>query len=166
MKLSLPPSLSAKLSLDALSQRERVMLAGGGVLAVLIFVFGIVIPLDRSVTTTHRRVDSKQADLIWMRQVAPELVGSSPPPAAASQDSLLVIVDRSARESGLGSSIAGSEPNGANALSVRFQRAPFDTLIAWLARLAQQDGIRVDSATIDSTGAPGIVNAAVVLRTG
>ena len=49
---------------------------------------------------------------------------------------------------------------------MRLEKAPFDTLIAWLARLAQQNGIRVDSASIDSAGSPGLVNAALVLHTG
>ena len=70
-------------------------------------------------------------------------------------ESLLVIVDRSARESGLGNALAGSEPSGPGALSVRLQKASFDALITWLGRLAQQNGIRVDSASIDSAGAPG-----------
>jgi len=51
-------------------------------------------------------------------------------------------------------------------LSVRLEKASFDALIAWLARLSQQNGIRVDTATIENGGAPGIVNAAVVLHTG
>jgi general secretion pathway protein M len=84
----------------------------------------------------------------------------------ATGESLLVIVDRSARESGLASSLAGSEPSGPGGLSVRLEKASFDALIAWLARLSQQNGIRVDTATIENGGAPGIVNAAVVLHTG
>ncbi len=77
-----------------------------------------------------------------------------------------MIIDRSARESGLGGALAGSEPSGPGALSVRLQKASFDTLITWLGRLAQQNGIRVDSASIDSAGAPGLVNAAIVLHMG
>jgi type II secretory pathway component PulM len=48
---------------------------------------------------------------------------------------------------------------------VRLQKAPFDTLISWLARLSQQNGIRVDTASIESAGSPGLVNAALVLHT-
>jgi type II secretory pathway component PulM len=75
-------------------------------------------------------------------------------------------VDRSARESGLASALAGSEPGTNGALSVRLQKAPFDTLVQWLARLALQNGIVVESATVESAGAPGLVNAAVVLHSG
>jgi general secretion pathway protein M len=164
------PKISAgsKFSLEQLAQlseRERRVLAVGAVAAVLIFVFGVVLPLDHSVAKAHARLAQKRADLAWMQGVAPEIAASAAPPARGGE-SLLVIVDRSARESGLGSTLAGSEPGAPGTLSIRLSKAPFDTVVAWLARLAQQNGIHVDSATIDSAGGPGLVNAALVLHSG
>ena len=156
---------TANLSLESLSERDRRMLKIGGALAVVLLIFGVIVPLDRGVSHAHERLSRKQADLVWMRSVGPELA-SAAPARAASGESLLVIVDRSAREAGLAAALAGSEPSGPNGLSVRLQKASFDSLVAWLARLAQQNGIRVDTASIDNAGAPGIVNAAVVLHTG
>jgi general secretion pathway protein M len=159
-------SLASKLSFEQLAQlseRERRVLAVGGLAAVLIFVFGVLLPLDRSVAHAHARLAQKRADLVWMQGVAPEIAAAPAPPASGGE-SLLVIVDRSARESGLGSAIAGSEPGAPGTLSIRLSKAPFDTVVAWLARLAQQNGIHVDSATIDSAGGPGLVNAALVLH--
>ena len=151
--------------LAALSERERRIVQVGAVLAAVLFVVGVLLPLDRSVAQAHERLTKKRSDLSWMQGVAPELAASPQPPSAAGE-SLLVIVDRSARESGLAGSLAGSEPAGPGGLSLRLQKAPFDTLVAWLARLTQQNGIRVDSATIDSAGSPGLVNAALVLHSG
>jgi len=65
----------------------------------------------------------------------------------------------------LGSALNSSEPGGPGALRVRLDKAPFDTLVVWLARLSQQNGIRVESGNIDAAGAPGLVNAGLVLRT-
>jgi general secretion pathway protein M len=160
MKLS-----AAQQSFERLSERERRLIGSGGVIAAVLFFIAVVLPLDRSVAHAHDRLLKKRADLEWMQRVAPELAAAPPPPSAAGE-SLLVIVDRSARESGLAGSLAGSEPGGPGSLSLRLQKAPFDALVAWLARLAQQNGIRVESATIDSAGAPGLVNAAVVLHSG
>jgi len=107
-----------------------------------------------------------EKDLVtWIQTAAPEIAAAGPM-GGASNESLLVIVDRSARESGLDKALAGSEPSGAGGLSVRLQKASFDQLIMWLARLGQQNGIRVDSASIDNAGSPGIVNAAIVLHMG
>jgi len=172
MKLSLNSPSLRSLSLESLldsyaarSQRERRMLALGAIAAAAIFLFGVLMPLNRSVTHAQQRLAKKHADLAWMRAVAPEIAASAPPPAA-NGESLLVIVDRSARESGLAKALAGSEPGGPGSLSVRLEKAPFDQLITWLAHLSQQNGVIVDSATIEKTGAPGLVNAAIVLRTG
>jgi type II secretory pathway component PulM len=129
-------------------------------------VFGVILPLDRSVAKAHARVVAKQADLAWMRAVTPELVAAGPGPAPlTSQRSMLVVVDRAAREAGLGTALTSSEPSGAGGLQVRLEKAPFDAIVAWLARLSEQDGIRVDSATMDIAGQPGIVNAGIVLHT-
>lgn len=163
MKLS-RPSLSLQ-SLAELSPRERRLVTLGAAVGVLLLVFGILIPLDRSVSHAAQRLAKKHADLSWMQSVAPELQSAAPPPAATGE-SLLVIIDRSARESGLAGSLSGSEPGGPGTLSVRLEKAPFDTLVTWLMRLAQQNGVTIESATIERAGEPGTVNAALVLHAG
>ena len=157
-------SFADKLSLDTLSERDRRMLLIGGVLIVVLLIY-VIIQLDSNVSKAHKRINKKVEDLAWIQTAAPELMQSASV-GASTGESLLVIVDRSARESGLGGALAGSEPSGAGALSVRLQKASFDQLVIWLGRLAQQNGIRVDSASIDSAGEPGTVNAALVLHMG
>jgi type II secretory pathway component PulM len=153
-------------SFESLDEREKRVAIIGGAVIVLILIFGVILPLDRSVARTHERVVSKQADLVWMRGVTPELIAAGPAPATpTSQRSMLVVVDGAAREAGLGTALTSSEPSGAGGLQVRLEKAPFDAVVAWLARLSEQDGIRVESATMDSAGPAGIVNAGVVLHT-
>jgi general secretion pathway protein M len=165
LSLKLPLKSFSLESFAELSARERRMVIAGAVGAILFLIFGILVPLDRAVAHAQQRLAKKHADLAWMQVVAPEIQNSAPPPAA-NGESLLVIVDRSARESGLASSLTGSEPGGPGSLSVRLEKAPFDALVTWLARLSQQNGIVVDSATIEKSGAPGQVNAAIVLHAG
>ena len=140
-----------KLPHSLCSQRLRVALAGGlrrtlraraaaaahrrrGT-ALLILVFGIIVPLDRSGARASAPAAPRSAPIspgcrAWRRR-SPR---SAPPPSATGE-SLLVIIDRSARESGLASALAGSEPGSAGSLSIRLEKAPFDALIA-LARAA------------------------------
>lgn len=153
-----------KLSFDTLSEREQRLVKYGGIGAVLILIFGVLLPLDSSVSKARARIAQKQADLAWMRNVAPVLAASGPVRTGGNGESLIVIVDRSTRESGLEKSLAGSEPNGPGGIQVRMEKAPFDAMIGWLSRLSQQNGIGVDGASIDGAGAPGLVNAAIVLR--
>ncbi len=150
----------------AQTPRDQRVAAIGAVVVVLFLLGAIFIPLDMSVARATARVRHKASDLAWMRSVAPQLAAAgSAVPTPASQRSLIVVIDSSARESGLGSALNSSEPSGPGMLRVRLDRAPFDTLVSWLARLSQQNGIRVESATIDAAGPPGLVNAGLVLRT-
>jgi general secretion pathway protein M len=166
-RIALPKSLESLSpeNFARLPQRERRLLLIGAVAALGILIFGIIVPLDHAVSRERAKLAQKRADLAWMQSVAPEIAASAAPPSATGE-SLLVIIDRSARESGLASAMAGSEPGGANTLSIRLEKAPFDSLIGWLARLSQQNGVLVDSATIEKAGAPGLVNAAIVLHSG
>lgn len=153
-------SLSA---MRALSERERRVLLIGAPIAVVLFFLAVVLPLDRSVSRLHQQVSRKQGDLAWMRQVAPELAAAGP--VRTSSTPLIVLVDQSARQAGLGQALSGSTPNGSNSLNVSLRQAPFDVLIGWLARLHQQYGTQVDSATISRANGPGEVNASLVLST-
>jgi general secretion pathway protein M len=160
------------LSLDALidafaalAPRERRLALVGAVALLGIVLFSVLMPLDRAVTHARARLEQKRQDLSWMQAVAvPALRNAAPP--NPNQEPLLVLVDRSAREAKLDTAMRGSEPGAAGSLSLRLEKAPFDNLVAWLAHLAQQNGVIIDSATIEKTGDTGLVNAAIVLRPG
>jgi general secretion pathway protein M len=156
-----PLDLSA--SLRSLSARDRRSLLVGAVIAAILFVFAVIVPLDSRVAHLQSQVARKQADLLWMRTAAPQIAAAGPARRRPGE-SLIVVVDQSAHAAGLGDSLAGSQPSGRGDLSVQLEKAPFDTLVAWLARLSQRYGVQIESATIDSAGQPGIVNASLVLK--
>lgn len=154
-----------KLSFETMNERERRMVMFGGAAAVVLLLAGIVLPLDRSVWSAQDRIVKKQADLAWMQSVGPELSAAGPAVARpATQESLIVVVDRAAREAGLGNALTSSEPSGPGGLRVRLEKAQFGIVVGWLVRLSEQHGIQVESATMDNAGAPGVVNAGLVLR--
>lgn len=157
------PALDLASKLQSLSSRDRRVLLVGGAIAAILFVLAVIMPLDHSVSRLHDQVTRKQADLVWMRNAAPEIAAAGPV-RSNSGESLIVIVDQSARESGLGNSLAGSQPSGAGNLNVQLQKAPFDALVGWIARLSEQNGVQIESATIDSAGEPGLVDASIVLK--
>ncbi|MEP7314721.1 MAG: type II secretion system protein M [Pseudomonadota bacterium] len=150
---------------DQLTPREQRLVLVGGIAAVLLVLLGVILPLHRSAAALDSRVARKQVDLAWMQGMAPTLAAAGPAPSVpGTQESLVVVIDRSARESGLAQSLTGSQPSGDGALRVQLEKADFNNLVAWLARLSTQNGIRVDTANIDATGEPGQVNAGIVLR--
>jgi type II secretory pathway component PulM len=111
------------------------------------------------------RLEQKTADLAWMRSVAPQVQAANAAPAAqGSGESLVVLVDRTARAAGLGSALRGQSPDGEQGQRLRFEAAPFDALLAWLANLEQQFGVRIEVASFDAGSAPGLVNASLTVR--
>jgi len=152
---------------DELAPRERRMVyAAAALAAVGVLYAGIVLPLGHLHARQSMRLEKKAGDLAWMRQVAPRVAAISSTGGTAGHESLVVLVDRTGRMSGLGSSIRDQSPNGENSLRLRLEGASFDALVVWLASLQQMKGVSVTDATIDAATAPGLVNASITLTHG
>jgi general secretion pathway protein M len=152
--------------LDGLSARERnLVYLGALLLAVAVVYFALVLPVTSAAAQRAARVEQKTTDLAWMRQVAPQVMAASTAvgSAAGTEESLVVLVDRTGRQAGLGSAIRDQSPSGEHGLRLRLEAASFDVLVTWLMVLQQQYGVSVDTATIDAGAAPGLVNASLTL---
>jgi general secretion pathway protein M len=124
-------------------------------------------PFYHAVATRAERVERKEADLAWMRSVASEvqvLGASRPVSAGPSNESLVVLVDRTAREAGLGTALTGQTPDGQSGIRVRMEGAAFDIVMTWLGNLQLNQAVSVESAQFDRTATPGQVNASIVLN--
>ena len=144
-----------------LQSREQRMVAVGGIsVAVLILLFGILMPLQSAVSSAVKRNETKREDLAWMRVNAPEVRASGGQLPADTGEAPVVLVDRIGREAGLGTALRGTQPNGTG-VRVQLEAAPFDTLVAWLATLDERYGLAIESITVDRTAQPGTVNASI-----
>jgi type II secretory pathway component PulM len=144
-----------------LGSRDRQVLLWGSAVAAVLLVAGGLASLSSAVTRAEQRVERKRDDLAWMQAAAPRLQAM---PATRGDEPLPLLVDRTARDAGLGGALSGVEPAAGGGLRVRFESATFDTLVLWLARVQQERGLVVESASIDGTGTAGLVNASIVLR--
>jgi general secretion pathway protein M len=152
---------------ENLSERDRRVVTIGGAVVLVLAVLAVILPLNTQISLARKRIATKQGDLAFMQSVAPQVAAAGPGAAgAANAESLVVLIDSSARESGLGKSLTSSQPTGDKGLRIRLDKAPFDALVAWLARLSQQHGVRVESAEIETAGEVGLVNAGLVLKAG
>lgn len=148
--------------------RDQRILRIGAVAVVVLLLLGIFVPLQRSLLQAREHLQQQQEDLEWMKRMAPTLAAAGPgtPATPNNGESLVVLIDRSAREAGLVKSLTGSQPSGNGAMSVQFNGADFNLLLGWLHRLSTQQGLRVEDASITGSGTPGIVNVSVQLRPG
>jgi general secretion pathway protein M len=152
---------------NALKPRERIVILGGAILVLVAAIYVLALaPLYSAVNAQAKRVAQKEGDLAWLRSVSGEvavLSAAAPSQPGPSNESLVVLIDRAARECGLGSSLTGQTPNGERGIRVRLESAEFDKLMVCLGTLQQVHSVDVESATIDRTAKPGLVNANLVL---
>ena len=120
--------------LAGLAPRERnLVYAAGGLVIIALLYFVLVLPITTMAAKRAARVEQKTADLAWMRQVAPQVAAAAAAGAAAgSGESLVVLVDRTGREAGLGSALRDQSPSGDQGLRLRLEAASFDVLVVWL----------------------------------
>jgi len=148
-----------------LAERERLMVGVGGVLAVIIVVWGLIwVPLRDGAIDLAEAIDDKQ-DLLVDLQRAEALPSSGNANArAGNSSSLVVLVDRTAQSMGLAGSFTRTRPDGPDAISVSFTNAPFDNIVNWLIALEQSEGVTVESASFNGAREQGLVSGQLFLR--
>jgi general secretion pathway protein M len=151
---------------DNLNDRERnLVYVAGALVAVALVYLVLVLPFQASGKKMAARVAQKTADLAWMQASAPQaMAAAGVAQGAGGGDSLVVLVDRTAREAGLSTSLRDQSPDGNDGLRLRIEGASFDVLVTWLANLQQQYGVGIESATVGAAAAPGLVNATLSLK--
>ncbi len=148
---------------EMLQPRERIAIALGGAIIVLILVWSFAwMPLRSASLNLDASLAEKYSLLADVSRLQPS--GAPPNPAATSAESLVLIVDQTHRAHGLGGTLSRNQPDGENGIRVAFQRVPFAQLVSWLGALRQGHGIVVVTANLDGAQQPGLVNATLVLR--
>lgn len=153
---------------ESLSQRERYVVMAGGVLVSFILFWSLILnPVYSGVTRMSQQVESKRALVGWMQSAAAEIKAAGNVTGggqSADNQSLVVVIARSARESGLEKALNQNQPIGEDGIRVRLERASFDTIASWLASLQAGNGLSLESANFERSTTPGMVNASIVLR--
>ncbi len=154
---------------DGLRPRERLMVSTAAVITALtVFYLALWEPLHQRNEQLRARLAEQRALLVWMEERAAEvraLRGGPAPGRLPAGDSLLGVIDRTARGADLKGRVSRIEPDGEDGVRVWLDGVAFDALVRWLARLQRQYGLTAASAVIDREG-PGKVSARLVIRGG
>lgn len=153
----------------SLQPRERYTLLTGGIIVVLLLVYLLLIePFVLELNSMEQRVASQQEELAWMRAAAAEVqklrAAGAGRQQADSGQSLLSLIDASAKAQGMGNALKQLSPTG-DKVRVRLEGTSFDTLLRWFGKL-EESGVGVDTLTVERLEAQGMVNATVVLGRG
>jgi len=153
---------------NSLQSRERLFIGGGTALLMVFLIFWLGLrPLYDSANAVRQRVEDKTVLLADLRAAASEIAanpGSAATAIVNTGESLVVIVDRTTRETGLASALKRNQPVGSNGIRVRFEDASFDQLMTWLGILHSRFGIQIESAAFEALEQRGRVQASLTLE--
>jgi general secretion pathway protein M len=149
---------------SAREPREQRILGWGGLVAAALVLVLVLQPWWQHRQALAERVARKSADAAMAEALVPGLVAAGPLLSAGSTDTLVVVVDRMAREAGLADALQGSQPLADQVLRVELRGARFNNLMMWLARMAEQAGVVVVAARFEGTEESGRVDVTLELR--
>jgi general secretion pathway protein M len=153
-----------------LSDSERRTAIIGAVVVALLLFYGVVWdPLAQGIKEQQKTVADQKALLGWMQAASAEAKVLRAAQAGGGStrrtgQSLLAVVDQTAKRGKLGSALSRVEPKGADVVRVRLEEASFDDFIAWIVQLQNTYGITVESVSLDRQDAPGRVDVSLTLE--
>ncbi len=150
-----------------LRSRERAMLIAATVVVVFaLFYLMVWEPVVKRNAELTRSVQDQRALAVWMRQSAVQVkkLQASTTARPASGQSLLTVIDTTAKMGGLTSTLKRVEPEGSTRVRVWLEQATFDDVSRWVELLQRDFRVRLDTAVIDREAAPGKVTARLVFE--
>ena len=151
-----------------LAQREQQMVLSAFVIIVVFIIYSLWSSFTSHIENLQHRVNNQQSIQSWMQQAANEvnqLRGSGTAGARPKGKQLLLgLIDRSAKQNKLGSSLQKVQPEGEQGVRVWLEKAAFDNIVVWLDNLQYKHGLVVTDISIDSQEVTGTVNARVLIE--
>lgn len=152
------------------TRERRILIAGGLGLAIILIYFMGWDPLKQKVDNLEQQVAAQRGTLQWMEQAAQEVrllsAQGQRPSLPSGGQSLLALVDTTAKNAGLSGAVKRLQPEGDNSVRVWMEQASFDALVLWLGKLANNYGIEASSLNIERQATAGQVNARLTLEVG
>ncbi|MES9992763.1 MAG: type II secretion system protein GspM [Candidatus Thiodiazotropha sp.] len=148
-------------------QEHMAMIVGAVAILLLLIYLLMWRPFHQALEKKALLVESQQITLNWMQdnlELVKSLSRQQQGRGASSNEALLTLVDRTAKQIQLRQQIQRIKPQGDNGVQLWIEEAPFDTIMKWLGQLTQTHAIEIDTLTIDRQEKQGLVNARLVLQ--
>ena len=150
---------------NALGARERRALAVAAVFAgIVLFYVAAWSPVRNGVAGARARVATVQAQLARVREQAALVEKLRRAPRVTVPANPVAAIEQAAARHGLRERLKRVEPEGARAVRIQIEAAPFAAVMAWLVEMQQQNGLRAENASFERHASPGIVNVRLLLQ--
>ena len=155
-------------SLEA-NERRMLMIAAPMLLLMLLYV-GVWEPLTNKVDDLRVSTTEQESLLAWMRGAAQEVKqlrgrsGQGQRAKPTTGESLLSLVDSTAKSGQLGTALKRVQPDGEQKVRVWLETASFDDVVRWLTALETRHGVHVVSSVFQAVEATGRVDVRLVFE--
>ncbi len=153
---------------DKLQARERrLTMLGALVIFILLGDVFFISPYLDEKKRLEQRIEVLHGDLSWMQQASAQVkqLSKSKPVSRPSGQSILSLVDSTAKSHGLGQSVKRVQPDGQNTVRVWLEGVGFDVMLKWLSVLADRYGLAVTGLVVErSSEGSQKINARVVFE--
>jgi len=156
-----------KRAWNDLTRREKIMVAMGGVILLMLVSYMIFIkPVRDEYIRLQTEVPAKRADLQWMRSVVFEQNKNTSVSQASGggATSLLKIIDQSARQHKISAHLARVEPVGNSGVKLWLENVLYTDFLGWLRSLAIGNMFTVSSLSVERTSVSGQVSVRLSLE--
>ena len=156
-----------KVWFEELSRRERsILLFGGGALLLMLLYSLLWSPLSEQNERLRGDIENQKVTLAWMQQAAQQVKqgGAQTARHNVNGESLLTLVDRTAKSSALGGSIKRIQPDKDGGVRIWLEKAEFNQMMRWLATLSRNHGVILSDSNIEKQLTPGLVDARLTLK--
>lgn len=155
---------------QGLQPREQWVLLAGVVGVGVLMLYALVFdPYQKEGARLRGAVAEKRASLAAMQQSSGEIAALRGQGAAgqlAAGQSIMGVVDSSAKQFNIGAGIKRIQPEGDHTVKVWAEQVAFDDLVRWLDELQRRYGIAIHDISIEAQEATGRVNVRMDLRGG
>lgn len=113
----------------------------------------------------HDALGDLRADVIAQHEslTLARALDAAGPGAARSEEPLLALAERSAREAGIGGALKRLDGGDGGRIRARLEAAPFGTVVRWLAAVQASSGASIESLALERGVDPGLIDANIVL---
>lgn len=144
------------------SQNRNMVRLAAAVLCVLFLVVFVWLPITGWSDSEIQRYQNSLALQEWMQANEPRArqLDEKNPASQGNRESLLTLISRSAKSSGI--TLLRFQEEGSGGVSVVLQEQVFNDVIIWLEQLQTRDNIQIRQLSIDVHTTPGKVNSRII----
>lgn len=141
---------------------QKIVIAIGFVFILVIFIFGLIMPINQSVNQLESKVNKEQRVINTWQESIPKIRANRNQAGGSSNQSLNSIITSSTRVFDL--KVSRVQEKGDDQMQVWLDNVPFDNSLRWISMLEKRYKVKVSSINLRNKERNGLVNLDVRLQ--